>query len=119
MKQFMAVYIGAPDAMNGKKWTALPETERNQRLERGMKAWGDWVQKNSSIIKVMGGPLGKTKQVNETGVHDIRNNMTGYIVIEAASHEEAAKLFLGHPHFSIFPGDSVEVMECLPIPGAK
>ena len=42
--------------------------------------------------------------------------MTGYIVVQAESHEAAAKLFEGHPHFSIFPGDSVEVMECLPIP---
>ncbi len=36
---------------------------------------------------------------------------------EAESHEAAAKLFLSHPHFSIFPGDSIEIMECLPIPG--
>ena len=28
-----------------------------------------------------------------------------------------AKLFEKHPHFTIFPGDSVEIMECLPIPG--
>jgi hypothetical protein len=27
-------------------------------------------------------------------------------------------LFEGHPHFAIFPGDSVEVMPVLPIPGA-
>ena len=33
-------------------------------------------------------------------------------------NEAAVKLFEGHPHFTIFPGDSVEVMECLPIPGA-
>jgi hypothetical protein len=26
-------------------------------------------------------------------------------------------LFLKHPHFSIFPGDSIEIMEVLPIPG--
>ena len=28
-------------------------------------------------------------------------------------HEAAAKLFQSHPHFTIFPGDAVEVMECL------
>ena len=33
------------------------------------------------------------------------------------SHEAAAQLFLNHPHFTIFPGESVELMECLPIPG--
>ena len=49
---------------------------------------------------------------------DTRNNVTGYVIIEADSHEAAAKLFEDHPHFSIFPGDSVEIMECLPIPGA-
>jgi hypothetical protein len=26
-------------------------------------------------------------------------------------------MFEGHPHFTIFPGESIEVMECLPIPG--
>jgi hypothetical protein len=26
-------------------------------------------------------------------------------------------MFVGHPHFTIFPGDGVEVMEVLPIPG--
>lgn len=31
---------------------------------------------------------------------------------------EAASLFEGHPHFAIFPGDAVEIMERLPIPGA-
>ena len=36
----------------------------------------------------------------------------------ADSHEAAAKLFEMHPHFSIFPGESVEIMPILPIPGA-
>jgi hypothetical protein len=43
--------------------------------------------------------------------------MTGYVIVRAESHEAAAKLFENHPHFSIFPGDSVEIMECLPFPG--
>jgi hypothetical protein len=33
-------------------------------------------------------------------------------------HEAAAKLFENHPHFVIFPGESVEIMPVLPIPGA-
>ena len=36
----------------------------------------------------------------------------------ADSHEAAAKIFESHPHFTIFPGDSVEIMPVLPIPGA-
>jgi len=39
-------------------------------------------------------------------------------VVKATSQHDAAKLFLKHPHL-IFPGDRVEVMECLPIPGMQ
>jgi len=31
--------------------------------------------------------------------------------------DAAARLFVNHPHFTILPGDSVEIMECLPMPG--
>jgi hypothetical protein len=50
-------------------------------------------------------------------VSDIKNSMTGYVVVQAESHEAAAGMFKNHPHFAIFPGDSVEIMECLPMPG--
>jgi hypothetical protein len=43
--------------------------------------------------------------------------MTGYVIVQAESHEAAAKMFEQHPHFSIFPGESVEIMDCPPIPG--
>ncbi len=69
-----------------------------------------------SVVQT-GGPLGKTKKVNPQGISDTRNVMTGYVVVQAESHDAAAKLFVNHPHFTIFPGDSIEVMECLPIPG--
>jgi len=44
--------------------------------------------------------------------------MSAYTVVRAESHDAAAKLFERHPHFTIFPGDSVEVMPVLPIPSA-
>jgi hypothetical protein len=40
------------------------------------------------------------------------------MVVRAASHEAAAKMFEGHPHFTIFPGEAVEVMPLLSVPGA-
>jgi hypothetical protein len=66
----------------------------------------------------MGGPLGKTKKVTPGGIADISNEMGAYTVVRADSHEAAAKLFENHPHFAIFPGESVEIMPVLPIPGA-
>ena len=48
-------------------------------------------------------------------IDDVGNNMNAFTVVRADSHEAAARLFDRHPHFSIFPGDSVEIMPVLPI----
>lgn len=71
---------------------------------------------HSAAIVDQGSPLGKTKRASPRGIEDIKNSMTGYVIVQAESHEAAAKLFENHPHFTIFPGDSVEIMECLPLP---
>ena len=43
--------------------------------------------------------------------------MAAYTIVRADSHEAAADVFKDHPHFMMFPGEAIEVMECLPIPG--
>ncbi|XXX81394.1 hypothetical protein WMF30_21795 [Sorangium sp. So ce134] len=117
MKRFLAIYIGTEDALRRARWNELDEKERKEREASGMKAWMDWGTANSAAIVEHGGPLGKTKRASEEGVTDIKNAMAGYVIVQAESHEAAAKLFENHPHFAIFPGDSVEIMECLPLPG--
>jgi len=115
MKKFLAIYLGkAPERS---EWDKLDPAKRQALQTTGMKAWGDWMNTHKASIVEQGGPLGKTKRACASGVADTRNAMTGYVIVQAASHEAAAKLFEGHPHFMIFPGDSVEIMECLPIPG--
>lgn len=114
MKKFLAIYLGTTASMA--KWQDLSEAARQEKEAAGMKAWGAWAEKHSQSILEMGAPLGKTKHVDPKGVSDIRNAMTAYTVVQAESHEAAAKMFLDHPHFMIFPGDAVEIMECLPLP---
>lgn len=82
-----------------------------------MKAWHEWGETHKAAIVQNGGPLGKTKRTGLNGVTDIKNNLAGWILVQAESHEAAAKMFEGHPHFTIFPGEAVEIMEVLPIPG--
>lgn len=119
MKEFLAIYIGTATALEKSEWSKMDPAKRKEAEARGIKAWGDWMAKNSASIVVQGGPLGKTKRTSAEGISDFKNAMTGYIVVRAESHEAAAKLFENHPHFAIFPGDSVEIMECLPIPGQR
>jgi putative N-acetylmannosamine-6-phosphate epimerase len=116
MKRFLAVYIGTEDALAKAKWNELDEGTRREREASGIEAWMEWGNANSAAIVDQGSPLGKTKCASRNGITAIKNTMTGYVIVQAESQEAAAKLFENHPHFSIFPGDSVEIMECLPLP---
>jgi hypothetical protein len=117
MKTFLAIYIGTPAAIERSQWKKLDDAERKAREAAGMQAWMEWASKHAGAIVDQGAPLGKTKSVSSEGVTDIKNAMAAYTVVRAESHHAAANLFENHPHFTIFPGDSVEIMECMPLPG--
>jgi hypothetical protein len=117
MKKFLAVYIGTEDARKRSGWTEMDADKRKAREASGIKAWMGWGTTHAAAIVDQGSPLGKTKRAASNGISDIKNSMAGYAIVQADSHEAAAKLFENHPHFTIFPGDSVEIMECLPLPG--
>ena len=113
---YLAVFLGSKTSAKMAAWTALPEADRRKKEQEGIAAWKAWVGKHQDAIVAMGGPLGKTKKVDATGIADISNQMGAFTVVRAASHEAAAKMFENHPHFAIFPGEMVEIMPVLPIP---
>jgi hypothetical protein len=114
---YLAVFLGSKTSPRAAAWGALSEAERRTKEREGMAAWKAWVEKHQAAIVSMGGPLGKTKKISQHGIEDTSNQMGAFTVVRADSHEAAAKMFEKHPHFSIFPGDAVEVMPVLPIPG--
>lgn len=117
MRRFLAIYVGTatPEEKAGRQ--AMDPAERGALDARGMQAWADWALAHAGAIVDHGGPLGRTQRVARDGITDTINTMTGYVIVAAESHEAAARIFEGHPHFSIFPGDSVEIVECLSMPG--
>ena len=114
---FLAVFLGSKNGPKWAAWNALSETDRKAQEMRGIAAWKAWVEKHQASLVAMGGPLGKTKKVDTKGITDIANEMGAFTVVRAASHEAAARMFEDHPHFAIFPGERVEIMPVLPIPG--
>ena len=116
MKKFLAIYIGTAAAVEKSEWNKMDDEKRKKLDAEGMSAWMEWGEKHASAIVDQGSPLGKTKRTAKEGMTDIKNSMTGYVIVQAESHEAAAKMFERHPHFMIFPGDSVEIMECIPLP---
>lgn len=116
MKKFLAVYTGTKNSPAQNEWNSLSEKDRKEREKAGMDAWGAWVHANQKNIVDGGAPLGKTKKISKIGIADITNELAAFVVVQADSYDAAAKMFLNHPHFSIFPGEGVEIMEFLEIP---
>ena len=112
MKTFLALYMGSGDPKDVA--ANLSDDDR----ARGMAAWGEWMRRHADRIVDAGGPLGRTKGAGRDGITDTRNLVAAFVVVKAESHDEAVRMFENHPHFSIFPGHSVEVMEKLPVPEA-
>jgi hypothetical protein len=113
MKKFLAVFT-----MNPEKMAAFQKTpDVQERSKKGVAAWHQWMEDHKAVIVDEGGPLSRTSRATSDGVADGKNNLGGYLVIRAESQADAAKLFLNHPSFAIFPGEAVEVMEVLPMPG--
>jgi hypothetical protein len=115
--EYLAIFLGSKNSPRRAAWDALPEGERHARSQEGIAAWKAWMQRNAAAVTTAGGPLGNTKKVSPAGTEDIHNLMSGFVIVRAPSHEAAARLFEDHPQFTIFPGDSVEIMPVLPVPG--
>ena|ERR1700683_747974 len=114
---YLAVFLGDKTSPRWNAWKAMSDAERSAKEQEGMAGWRAWMEKHRDAVVFEGGPLGKTKRVSRDGVADISNALAVFMVVRAPSHDAAAKLFEGHPHVTIFPGEAVEVMPLMPIPG--
>ena len=116
MRKFLALYMGTADGLARAGWGKMDEAARKARQKEGFDAWVAWQARHAVSIVDEGSPIGRTKRADPDGIADMRNAVTGYVIVEAEDHAAAARLFENHPHFAIFPGDSVEIMEILPMP---
>lgn len=114
MKKFLAIFTCAENSKNHHGWKKLSHEEQSNLMQKGMLARQEWTKKYKDCVLYEGGSLGEiTKVTDMQGIHDKPSTMGAFIVVLANSHGEAAEMFLNHPHFSIFPGDGVEITELL------
>ena len=112
MKKFLVLYMAPAAAFAEMMKTATPEMQ-----QKGMAAWMAWMNANKASLVDGGAPLGKTKRVDATGAKDARNDLGGYSIVQAESHDAAVKMFgKDHPHM-MMPGGWIEVTEIMPVPG--
>jgi hypothetical protein len=110
MTKFLAIYNGAADDADKSELS-------DERRAAFMNAWGAWAQANSGALVDVGSPLFRKKKVTAEGSEDFMDRKTGYAVVEAESHDQAAQIFSEHPHLTLMNGNWIEVLECPPIPG--
>ncbi|BCW89707.1 hypothetical protein sos41_28730 [Alphaproteobacteria bacterium SO-S41] len=114
MPRFLAVYTMKPEDLAA--FRQRPKAEQEAVDAAGLPAWEAWEAANRAAILDTGGMVGQTVRVTRDGIAPARNPFCGYIVIEAPTIDDAARLFLDHPHFSIFPGDGVDLMPFVTAP---
>ena len=113
MKKFIVLYM-APSA----QFEQMMKDSTPEQRQKGMEGWMKWMNANKASVVDGGGPVGKTKRVDANGATDTRNELGGYSVVQAESHDAAAKLFgKDHPHLQMMPGAWIEVVEIMQIPG--
>lgn len=108
MPRFLAVYTMKPEDLAS--FRSLPKAEQDAIDAQGVRQWAAWEERNAASILDRGGMVGKTTRVTKHGVTEARNPFCGYLVVEAETADAAARLFLDHPHLTVFPGDGVDIM---------
>jgi hypothetical protein len=98
----------------------LRENDENldaRAAEEGDGAWVKWMGKHKKSLVDGGAPLGKTKRVDAKGASNTTNGVGGYSIVQAQSHDAAAKIFgKDHPHLKMMPGAWIEIVEIMPMP---
>ena len=108
MPRFVAVYTMKPEDVAA--FRAQPKSEQEATDKLGLKAWKEWGERNAAAIVETDVMVGKTKRITKSGVADARNQIAGFLIVEAADIIAAAALFQDHPHITVFPGDGIDVM---------
>jgi hypothetical protein len=112
MKKFVVLYMAS-----GPEFEKMMKNPTPEQKKKGMDAWMNWMNANKTSIVEGGAPLGKTKRVDSNGASNTKNEIGGYSVVQAESHDAATKIFgKDHPHLQM-PGAWIEIIEIMPLPG--
>jgi len=108
MKKFLVLYrstLSTPERM------AKATPEQNKAV---MAAWRSWAERAAASLVELGAPLGDSTVLKGSGTTGF---VGGFSIVQAASVDAAKRIFDGHPHFE-HSGNTIELLEWLPMPGA-
>ena len=107
----MVLYIVPAQVMSD--WAKTDSETRKSAEEKMRGDWERWMRDHAKMISITEA-AGKTKAVTAYGISDTKNDFILYSIVEADTHDIAAKAFANHPHLTI-PQSSIQVMEVRPM----
>jgi hypothetical protein len=110
MARFMVLY-NSPESAADMMANATPE-----QMQEGMNAWMSWAQQCGDAIVDLGVPMQAGKHVESGSTSDSQSQASGYSILQADTLDAATAMLTGHPHLMV-PGNSIDVLELLPMPG--
>jgi hypothetical protein len=115
MNKYLVLYH-AEGALTGMTVSEMFANTPPEQMAAGMAAWQTWHEKCGDAIVDPGAPLDKSTTVAGGAASPSKSSVTGYTFLQADSMEDAVELMKSHPHFHM-PGSSVQILECLAMPG--
>jgi len=116
MKKFLVLYHSQA-ALSGVPVSEMFAKSTPEQMAAGMAAWQAWHKKSGSAVTDLGAPLGNATTLEAGSSAPSKTSITGYTFLQAASLEDAVSLMQDHPHFHTPGGASVQILECIPMPG--
>lgn len=92
MKKFLALYGASAELLE--QWKDMSQEDG----EKEMAEWMKWMETHESALIDAGNPVGKNMRINNNGASDVSNEICGYTILQAESHEDASKMLSSNPH---------------------
>lgn len=104
MKKYLALYNMPTEGFA--KFNNASDEEKQKEMEE----WMRWMEAHKDSFADEGNPSGGNHRVTKDGASPMPNEVGGYSIVKAESHEAACAIFADSPHLNE-PGAYVEVME--------
>lgn len=115
MNKYLVLYR-SEGALTGPSVAEMFKSSTPEQMAAGMAAWHAWHEKSGSAVTDLGAPVDKSTTVAAGVATPGKTSITGYTFLQAESLEGAVALMKDHPHFHM-PGSSVQILECIKMPG--
>ena len=111
MAQFIFFYRASPEAMQ-RMGNAAPEQQQAH-----MGKWQAWTESNAESLLNAGTPFSGGKVLSGAGTSEVDGTMMGFAILQAEDMAAAEAILRTDPFLDQGDGCTIEVYECMSMPG--